>query len=57
MTNHNRNILQLLPPDDFNLRLFRLRSLMAASGVDAILVSSNANIYYLTGRVFCGYIF
>ena len=57
MTNHNRNILQLLPPDDFNLRLFRLRILMAASGVDAILVSSNANIYYLTGRVFCGYIF
>ena len=57
MINHNHYNLQLLPAEDFDLRLFRLRDLMAAAGVDAILVSSNANIYYLTGRVFCGYIF
>lgn len=49
--------LQLLPDDELQLRLRRLRNLMTGYGIDAILVSSNANIYYLTGRVFAGYIF
>lgn len=30
---------------------------MADSGADAMLVTDNANIYYLTGRVFTGYIY
>ncbi len=57
MSTHTQYSLQLLPADDLDLRLSRLRDLMSAAGVDAILVSSNANIYYLTGRVFCGYIY
>lgn len=57
MNNPDLSKLQLLPDDELNLRLARLRDLMSAAGLDAILISSNANIYYLTGRVFCGYIF
>lgn len=57
MSTHTQHNLQLLPADDLELRLTRLRDLMAANSVDAILISSNANIYYLTGRVFCGYIY
>ncbi|MDE6371408.1 MAG: Xaa-Pro peptidase family protein, partial [Duncaniella sp.] len=37
------------------LRLGRIRHEMAACKADAILLSDNANIYYLTGRVFAGY--
>ena len=57
MTKHNHDNLQLLQSDDLDLRLLRLREIMSAEDVDAILISSNANIYYLTGRVFCGYIY
>lgn len=49
--------LQLLESRELDLRLSRLRGLMAEAAVDAILISSNANIYYLTGRVFCGYVY
>ena len=30
---------------------------MKADGVDALLISDNANLYYLTGRVFAGYVY
>lgn len=56
MSGHNYT-LQLLPAADVQLKLARLRQLMVSASVDAILISSNANIYYLTGRVFCGYIY
>lgn len=51
------NNLILLPPDESDLRLQKLRQTMQAAGADALLVSDNANIYYLTGRVFTGYIY
>lgn len=57
MTKPEQNILQLLPQAELELRLARLRDIMAANGADALLIGDNANIYYLTGRVFCGYIF
>ncbi len=57
MKNSELTRLQLLPAAELDLRLSRLRSIMAASGMDAMLVNSNTNIYYLTGRVFCGFIF
>lgn len=47
----------LLNEKEYDLRLSRLRERMEAGGFDAILVSDNANIYYLTGRVFSGYIY
>ncbi len=49
--------LILLPPDEHRLRLSRLQALMAEAGISAALICDNANLYYLTGRVFSGYIF
>lgn len=49
--------LLILSADEFQSRLSRLRIIMSKAGVDAMVVSDNANIYYLTGRVFAGYIF
>ena len=49
--------LILLPEDEYALRMSRLRDALCGSDADALLVSDNANIYYLTGRVFAGYIY
>lgn len=49
--------LQLLPDDELQLRLGRLRDNMEDAGCDSVLISDNANIYYLTGRVFAGYVY
>lgn len=57
MHNSDINRLQLLSEDELQLRLTMLRDLMSSADIDALLISSTANIYYLTGRVFCGYIF
>lgn len=47
----------LLPADEAARRVEGLRRRMDAAKTDAILVSDNANIYYLTGRVFSGYVY
>lgn len=47
----------LLGHDEQKERLERLQRLMKESSTDAILVCDNANIYYLTGRVFAGYVY
>lgn len=47
----------LLPEDEQNLRFNRVRALMKEANLPAILISDNANTYYLTGRVFSGYIY
>lgn len=57
MTHHFNGHINLLPVEEQQLRLGHLRSAMASARVDAILVSDIANIYYLTGRVFSGYIY
>ncbi len=49
--------LQLLSKNELTLRLSKVRAAMTAADIDCALISDNANIYYLTGRVFCGYIF
>jgi len=49
--------LQLLGPDEIDRRTARLLPAMAAAGLDGMVVSDLADIYYLTGRVFCGYIY
>lgn len=46
----------LLPPQDLADKLERMRTLMAAQGVDTLFVADNNNKYYLTGRIFSGYI-
>ncbi len=47
----------LLPHEEQETRLNRIRTQMAAHKIPAILIAYNADIYYLTGRVFCGYIY
>lgn len=49
--------LQLLSADALYDRLVRLRTLMAEAGMHSMLVSSNVNKLYLTGRVFAGYVY
>lgn len=48
--------LVLLDSDEQKLRLSKLRRAMHARGIDCGLVTGNSNKYYLTGRVFAGYI-
>jgi Xaa-Pro aminopeptidase len=41
--------------DDLKMRWRRLQALIQTAGADALVVSSNANLYYLCGRVFMGH--
>lgn len=47
----------LLQPEEQALRLEKVRGIMNEKKNDALLISDNANKYYLTGRVFSGYIY
>lgn len=49
------NNLVLLEHDEFERRLDKIRAAMAEQQMPAMLVSDNANKYYLTGRVYAGY--
>ncbi|MDO4319472.1 MAG: Xaa-Pro peptidase family protein [Bacteroidales bacterium] len=49
--------LQLLPAAELDRRIARMTGIMRRAGVDAVLIGDNANLFYLTGRVFCGYIY
>lgn len=49
--------LQLLPSDELQLKLGRIHDLMHAQGIGSMLIGDNANKFYLTGRVFAGYIY
>ena len=53
-TSDNANILST---DEVLLRLDRIRDLMKINNTDALLISDNANLFYLTGRVFTGYVY
>ncbi len=48
--------LQRLSLDALEQRFARLDALMAENKLDTLVINDNANLYYLTGRVFCGYI-
>lgn len=47
----------LLPHEEQSKRIDCIRSLMSKQNISAILICDKANIYYLTGRVFTGYIY
>lgn len=55
MENVQEKQIVLWPHDEFELRLSKIRSEMEATSTEALLLTDNANIYYLTGRVFAGY--
>ena len=48
--------LQLLTAQEAQLRLARVRKMMQQQHVGTIILSDFANIAYLTGRVFSGYV-
>lgn len=45
----------LLPREEASLRIDRLHKAMAGAGIDGLLVADNADIFYLTGRVYSGF--
>lgn len=45
----------LLPREEASLRIDRLHKAMAGAGIDGLLVTDNADIFYLTGRVYAGF--
>ncbi len=47
----------LLSDHELSLRLLKVTDAMASAGLDSILLSDNASKYYMTGRVFAGYIY
>ncbi len=49
--------LCLLQPEELKLRVAKIRDGMQKQSLDAILISDNANIYYLSGRVYSGYVY
>ncbi len=46
----------LLPADELQRRLSKVKAAMERADIHAALICSNANIYYLTGRVFNGFV-
>lgn len=57
MSAHENININLLPAGELPLRLGRVVDAMRAGGIQAALIRDNANIYYLTGRVFRGYVY
>lgn len=50
-------MVNLLGAEEQSLRLARLFTAMRQAGIEAAVIHSNSNIYYLTGRVFRGYLY
>ena len=49
------NIIPIQAKEEIASRTARIAEALSAQGVDAVLLSSFANLYYATGRVYCGY--
>lgn len=57
MKSEFENNTVLLPHEEQAKRIDRIRSIMAREQISGLLISDNANTYYLTGRVYSGYIY
>ena len=57
MENVDTEKLCLLSDAEQKLRCDKVKAGMRKNGVDGLLVSDNADLYYLTGRVFAGYVY
>lgn len=51
------NLISVDVFDDIKLRIEKIRKLMKEEEIDALLIASNTNIYYTTGRFFRGYVY
>lgn len=54
---HDNLHINLLGDTEQALRTASLKSLMQGAGITAAIITDNANIYWLTGRVFRGYVY
>ncbi|MCC8145145.1 MAG: Xaa-Pro peptidase family protein [Bacteroidales bacterium] len=45
------------PKEDLKLRWEKVQTFMKEAGADACIASTNVNIYYLTGKIFAGYVY
>lgn len=52
----NDNKLLLLSPEEVALRASKVVGEMKTNGIDVLLIADNANKYYITGRVFSGWL-
>ena len=57
MHDNNNERLLLLNAAEADRRLGRVRQAMLDNHISELLISDNANVYYLTGRVFRGFVF
>lgn len=46
-----------LPKEESMLRIQKLQKILSSHQVDAMLLCSNVNLFYLTGRIFDGYLY
>ena len=51
------NSFFLTPQEDLRIRFKRVQKMLAEAGSDAALISTDVNIYYLTGIVFSGFMY
>lgn len=49
------DIISVTDKEEMARRTARIAEALSANGIDAMLLSSFANLYYATGRVYCGY--
>lgn len=47
----------LLKEDEQQLRLSRVKAALAETGAEGMLISDFANLFYIGGRVFCGWVY
>jgi Xaa-Pro aminopeptidase len=48
---------QYPPKEDLQIRWVKVQKLLKESGANACLTATNVNIYYLTGKVFAGFVY
>lgn len=57
MENRHNEQIQLLSADELQQRLCRVKDYLKEYSLDSALICDNANVYYLTGRVFRGFLY
>ena len=56
----NTRIHEIFPPEqkpEFTLRADKIKAHLSRIGADAVLLSDNADVYYMSGRFFRGYVY
>ena len=51
------DIINIPPKQDLENKWLKLQHKMSENGIDACLIYSNVNLYYLTGEIFNGYLY